>query len=404
MASQVLRPRVAAAATLLLVVALAAQGCRAPGASSAASRSPGGSASAGSASAGSASAGPAVPATPAGAASSQPAGTPTATPLGPLTATPTSAPSTAATPATPASGQLSLLVEPDQGIEPIYALIASARKSIDLTMYELVDTNADLALELAASRGVVVRVLLDVNREKSANQAAYDELSDMKVHVAWADPRYAATHQKTLVIDNSVAAVMTLNMTSRYYSSTRDFAVIDRIPNDVAAIEQVFNADFAHKTTSTPAATDLVWSPHLSEPVLLSLIDSATASLLVENEEMSDKQVTAALASAAQRGVRVTVVMTDETDWHAAFATLVAAHVLVRTYADTASSLYIHAKVIVADAGTSRQRAFVGSENFSAASLNDNRELGLETTNPTIVAGLSATLNSDAAGAAVWRP
>ncbi|HZV27010.1 MAG TPA: phospholipase D-like domain-containing protein, partial [Acidothermaceae bacterium] len=83
-------------------------------------------------------------------------------------------------------GQLSLLVEPDQGMAPIYALIASARKSIDLTMYELVDTDADLALELAAGRGVNVRVLLDVNREKAANRAAYAELTDMRVHVAWA--------------------------------------------------------------------------------------------------------------------------------------------------------------------------------------------------------------------------
>jgi cardiolipin synthase A/B len=387
-----------AAATLLLILALAAQGCRAPSASSSDSRNP----------AASASARPAGPATPTDATSSPPSEPrpPAASPTGSVTASSTPAPSTAATPAgpvAPASGQLNLLVEPDQGIEPIYALIASAHRSIDLTMYELVDTNAELALELAASRGVMVRVLLDVNREKSANQAAYDELSDMKVHVAWADPRYAATHQKTLVVDDSVAAVMTLNMTSRYYSSTRDFAVIDRIPNDVAAIEQVFNADFAHKTTVTPAGSDLVWSPHQSEPVLLSLINSATASLLVENEEMADKQVTAALVSAAKRGVRVTVVMTDDTDWHAAFATLVAAHVVVRTYADTASALYIHAKVIVADAGTQRQRAFVGSENFSAASLNENRELGLETTNPTVVAGLTTTVESDAAGAATWR-
>jgi phosphatidylserine/phosphatidylglycerophosphate/cardiolipin synthase-like enzyme len=191
-------------------------------------------------------------------------------------------------------------------------------------------------------------------------------------------------------------------MTSRYYSSTRDFAVIDRVPADVAAIEQVYNADFAHDTVVTPAATDLVWSPHQSEPALLSLINAATSSLLVENEEMALKPVTAALASAARRGVRVTVVMTDQTDWHTAFATLVAAHVVVRVYAATAS-LYIHAKAIVADAGTSRQRAFVGSENFSSASLNQNRELGLETTDPAIVDGLAETLTTDAAGAATWR-
>jgi cardiolipin synthase A/B len=302
-----------------------------------------------------------------------------------------------------AGDQLSLLVEPDQGMAPIYALIASAHTSIDLTMYELVDTDADLALELAAGRGVNVRVLLDVNREKAANLAAYTELTDMRVHVAWADPRYAATHQKTLVVDDSVAAVMTLNMTSRYYSSTRDFAVIDRHQSDVAAIEQVFDADFTHARITASAATDLVWSPNQSQPALLSLINSATSSLLIENEEMADKPVTAALVSAAHRGVHVVVVMTDQTDWHSAFASLVAAHAVVRIYAADAS-LYIHAKVVIADAGTAGQRAFVGSENFSNASLNQNRELGVETTDPAIVAGLTATLNSDAAGAQSWRP
>ena len=94
--------------------------------------------------------------------------------------------------------------------------------------------------------------------------------------------------------------------------------------------------------------------------------------------------------------------MTDQTDWHSAFATLVAAHAAVRVYASNAS-LYIHAKVVIADAGTPHQRAFVGSENFSNASLNSNRELGIETTDPGIVSGLTATLNSDAAGAQAWH-
>jgi cardiolipin synthase len=323
----------------------------------------------------------------------------TATPSGVTNASPSTSGQTASAGAAP--GQLSLLVEPDQGMASIYALIASARTSIDLTMYELVDTDASLALELAAGRGVNVRVLLDVNREKAANQAAFTELTDMRVRVAWADPRYAATHQKTLVVDDSVAAVMTLNMTSRYYSSTRDFAVVDRNRSDVAAIEQVFNADFTHARVTASPATDLVWSPNQSQPALLALINSATSSLLIENEEMADKPVTGALVSAAHRGVRVVVVMTDQTDWHSAFATLVAAHAVVHVYAASAS-LYIHAKVVIADAGTTHQRAFVGSENFSNASLNSNRELGIETSDPGVVGGLTTTLISDAAGAKAW--
>ncbi len=300
-------------------------------------------------------------------------------------------------------GQLRVLVEPDQGTEPLYALIASARRSLDLTMYEFVDTKAALALEAAAGRGVDVRVILDTNNERSANQPAYDELTAMGVHVVWADHRYASTHEKALVVDDTTAAVMSLNLTSRYYADTRDYGVVDNDPADVAAIEQVFQADFVHQSITPSAATGLVWSPAQSAPALLGLIDSATSTLLVENEEMVYAPVTSALARAAHRGVHVVVVMTDQPRWHSAFSTLVAANVSVRTYAQNAR-LYIHAKAIVADAGTSRQRAFVGSENFSVASLTHNRELGLVTSDAGVVTTLAAAIEDDANGAETWRP
>jgi len=317
-------------------------------------------------------------------------------------------PDTAPTPAAASSalsapGTLSLLVEPDAGLAPIYALIASAHRTLDLTMYELVDTDAELALELAASRGVAVRVLLDRNREQAANQPAYDELTAMGVHVAWADSRYAATHEKALVVDGSLSAVMSLNLTKRYYASTRDFAVLDRDPADVASIDRAFDADFRHAPFTPAVGTDLVWSPHESASALPALIDSATSTLLVENEEMASPVVTAALTRAAHRGVHVVVVMTDQSEWHKAFNALVGAHVTVRLYASNAR-LYIHAKAIVADAGTPKQRAFVGSENFSKASLNSNRELGLLTGDATVVAGLARTINDDAAGGKAWVP
>jgi len=60
--------------------------------------------------------------------------------------------------------------------------------------------------------------------------------------------------------------------------------------------------------------------------------------------------------------------------------------------------LYIHAKVIVADAGRSGERALVGSQNFSVASLDYNRELGVLTRDRAVVAALSATLRADYGG------
>jgi phosphatidylserine/phosphatidylglycerophosphate/cardiolipin synthase-like enzyme len=303
---------------------------------------------------------------------------------------------------TPPAGALSVLTEPDQGVAPIYALLASAKHSIDLAMYELVDPQAVSVLKAAAARGVVVRVILDANREKAANQAAFDDLSTHGVHVTWATARYAATHEKCVVIDNSVAAVMSLNLTARYYSDTRDFAVLDRQPQDVRAVEATFDADFKHHKVSATNGADLVWSPG-AQPMLLGLIDSATSTLLVENEEMALPAATSALTRAARRGVHVTVVMTRQDDWAPDFDKLTKAGVVVRTYSPSAD-LYIHAKAIVADDGTSRQKAFVGSQNFSAASLNHNRELGLLTADPTVVSALARTIKSDAAGAAPWSP
>lgn len=271
-----------------------------------------------------------------------------------------------------------------------------------MVMYELSDPVAVDALRAAAQRGVAVRVVLDANRERAANSRAFEQLKAGGVRVVWAASRYAATHEKAVVVDHSVAAVMTLNLVARYYASTRDFGVIDRIPADVAVIDKVFDADFRHATVHvTGHATggdDLVWSPGASAAPILQLVKGASASLLVENEEMASPAVTAALIAAARRGVRVTVVMTDDARWHAAFAKLAAAHVEVRTLPANAA-LYIHAKAIVADASSTHARAFVGSENFSTASLQHNRELGVITSDRTVVTRIAATVAADAASA-----
>jgi cardiolipin synthase A/B len=313
----------------------------------------------------------------------------------------------AALPAAAQTGTQTLLIEPDQGMTSIYNLINSAQSTIDMTMYELVDTTAQADLCNAAARGVTVRVILDVNDEKSNNTAAYDQLQSCGVNVEWAWTKYEATHQKTITIDaatsNAQTAIMTLNLTSRYYSTTRDFAVFETDANDIAAIETTFNKDFAHASVTPPDGDDLVWSPTNSESSLLNIINNAQQSLLVENEEMSDSAIVDALENAAENGVSVTVVMTnDDNEYASEFDELADAGVNISTYPDNSTSLYIHAKSIVADYGTSNQVAFVGSENFSSASLTENRELGLTTTNSSIISGLETTMSSDYSGGTPW--
>jgi phosphatidylserine/phosphatidylglycerophosphate/cardiolipin synthase-like enzyme len=301
-------------------------------------------------------------------------------------------------PVSAGSGALTLLSEPQAGVGQIYKLISGAKSSIDLTMYELRDTTAQDDLAAAAKRGVDVRVILDQHLEMSRNSATYSFLKANHVHVTWA-PSGTTYHQKTLTVDDKTSVIMTLNMVSADYAGTRDFAVIDTSKSDVTAIVATFNADFAHKKITPPEGADLVWSPTNSQDAILAVISSAKHTLSVENEEMGDSTITKALEAAARRGVNVKIVMTAQSSWDSAFSALVKSGAHVRTYRNSVKVLYIHAKAVVADAGSSDEQVFLGSENFSVASLRVNRELGIRTTNKQVIVAVATVLGDDYAGA-----
>jgi cardiolipin synthase A/B len=317
------------------------------------------------------------------------------------TSTPT-APSTGDSSTTVRSAGLSLITEPGPGDRPFIALIGSAGHSIQMTMYELTDQRVEQALAAAASRGVHVEVLLDHGQYgdgRPLNDAAYRYLATHGVTVAWAPTYFALTHQKSILIDSRVAAIMTLNLTPVYYSSSRDFAVLDYRPADVAQVAQTFDADLRHRPLTPSTGTgDLVWSPGAQAPIG-ALIAHAQRSLHVESEEMDDPTITHELCQAAQRGVRVQVVMTYQPSSRAALTYLAGCRAQVRTYPENAA-LYIHAKLIRVDGST----VFIGSQNLSRQSLTYNRELGIVTHNPQIAASTGHTFTSDYAAAQPYQP
>jgi cardiolipin synthase A/B len=304
-----------------------------------------------------------------------------------------------ATPSAPAA--YTLFTEPKQGFSPVYDLINGAKTSIDLTMYELEDTTAEKDLVAAEKRGVDVRVILD-QREEYYNSAAYDYLKNNGVHVVWSWSKYYYTHEKCMVIDGTTAMIMTANLTSQYYSTSRDFLVTDTNAEDVAAIVKVFNADYAHEAVTPSVGADLVWSPTDSQEKLLALINGATSSLRLYANEMDDTAVENALISAAKRRVDVQVCGENEDgEYDSAYTTLAHAGVHI-TYYSNPDGFYIHAKMIEADYGKSDAKVFIGSENFSNTSLNENRELGLIISNQAIMSSIASTFASDFKNGTPW--
>ena len=294
------------------------------------------------------------------------------------------------------------MVEPSRlgsakGMQAVYAFVLSAKRSVDMTMYELVDPTMVSDLLAEQRRGIKVRVILDTNRERSRNTPAFQALAAGGVRVIWADDLYEATHQKTITVDRARSLILTGNLTSEYYTTTRDFALADSNAADVSAIEAVFDADFAHRAVTPSDGSDLVWSPG-AQAQMLAVIDGARHSLSIENEEMASTAVTSAIVAAAERGVKVEITMTADSYYDSDLDRIVRAGGHVHLYENGSRDLYIHAKTTIADAGLLTRRAYVGSINFSSASMDRNRELGVVTSDASIVDELNAVVTGDYSG------
>ena len=299
-----------------------------------------------------------------------------------------------------------LVTEPQSGYQAIYDFISGAKKTVDMTMYQLADPTAQAVLKAAAKRGVKVRVLLDSDPEGGGgmklNQAAYDDLNANGVSVRWA---WSGTlwHQKSIVRDGDATVVMTCNLYAPFYPIVRDYAVITHNTATASGMEATFNNDWNNTNSPptegvVPAGSELVWSPG-AESGLVNLINSARSGtiLYAEDEQMDSQPIEQAFIAAVQRGVTVNLTMTYSSSYVSGFNTLAVGGVHVSLYQPNAA-IYIHSKAISANNDT----VYIGSCNFTTEMTNQNRNVGIITTNPEVVNGITSTMASDFAGASPY--
>nr|AQS22424.1 Cardiolipin synthase [Mycolicibacterium sp. CBMA 213] len=299
----------------------------------------------------------------------------------------------AAAPAAP----YTLIQEPDAGMTPVMDLIDEATESVGLVIYGLADDAAVKKLIAARKRGLAVQVLLNsAYHGRATNTAAYSALRAGGVDVKWASDS-VIVHQKTLIVDKRIAAVGTGNLMAHYYPTGRDAWIIDAVAQDVSAIATTFDEDFEAADSNVPPAAitgeHLLWSPG-ARPSLLHHIDSATRSVDITAEELSDQATISEIDRVARRGVACRMVLTDNPQWARAIGELTAAGCSVHLLPADPQALYMHEKSILVDGTT----LAIGSTNLTTASLQYNRELTLQldtTIAPQIISAVASTFDHD---------
>jgi cardiolipin synthase A/B len=288
------------------------------------------------------------------------------------------------------TGSVEIVVEPGDNGDALYESMWRAAKSIHMTMYLLTSERFIDLLSSKRTAGVDVKVVLNeaFPAGSPTNKASYRQLRLAGVPVVWAPSVFAYTHEKCVIVDGATAWIMTMNLDETSAKDNREYLGIDTKGGDVAEAEALFAADYSH--SSVAVSGSLLVAPADARTKLLTLIGSATRVLDIEDEEFSDGDVARAVASAARSGVAVRLVLSTDP---ASSAEALAVSLVQAAGAKVVvtATPYIHAKAVVVDGA----RAFIGSENLTTASLEDNRELGLITSRASQVAKVEAAIGAD---------
>ncbi len=290
-----------------------------------------------------------------------------------------------------------LIILPDDTADAIIDPINAACHSLNIRMFLFTDPTLLNAVIAAKQRGVHVRVMLNPARRDgtSDNDVTRKALQAAGVAVKDSSAEFAVTHQKSMVIDNRVGFIESLNWETRDLTETRDYAVETTKKSEVAEMVRCFDADWAERPFTPEAGSELIWCPNNGRQRIADFIDGAKHTLWLQNERYQDMVIIERLVRAVNRGVRVHIMARQlhKLKRKKLFEGVSGLRIVhdVGAKVRTLRHLKLHGKIMVAD----DSRAIVGSINLSPGSFDDRRELAIETSSDHVVRRLVETARHD---------
>ena len=274
---------------------------------------------------------------------------------------------------------MKLIIEPEDGIQPLLRLIKSARQCIDIAIFRC-DIKAVVAeLAAAVTRGVLVRALVaHTNRGGDVGLRALElRLLAAGVTVTRTDDDLVRYHGKLILIDRATLYVLGFNFTSNDLKS-RSFGVRTKNPKMLRDVLALLEADRT-RSEFKPTAPDLVVSPQNARRRLTRFLRKTRASLDIYDPGVTDDGMIRLMQELAARGVVIRILGKLEKKWHGdAFD--------ARPFPGR-----LHVRAIVRDG----RRAFVGSQSLRKLELDERREVGLIVRDAPIVREILRVFEED---------
>jgi cardiolipin synthase A/B len=287
-----------------------------------------------------------------------------------------------------------LIVLPDDSVQPILDAIDGAKKSLRIKMFIFTDPSLLAAVIAAHHRGVNVRIMLNPKRRNgvSENDETRSTLEAAGIEVRDSNPAFDLTHEKSMVVDDKIAFVKSLNWQTKNLTSTRDYAIVTRHKHEVEEIINGFEADWSRQNFTS---SHLIWCRGNGRERISRFINEAKHTLWLQNERYQDQMIIECLVRARERGVKIHVMARPPHTLKK--EKLIEGVGGLRILSDIGvkirklKGLKLHAKMLLADG----ERAIIGSINLAPGSFDSRRELAIEVDDKHIVDRLLEVVKHD---------
>ena len=280
-----------------------------------------------------------------------------------------------------------LIVMREKGLEVLVSMIDEAKKSIDLHIYIITTGSKELmdSLNGALERGVKIRLMVEDDpfywqqSKSNPSEKAIEELVANGAEYKPDNPKFSkscVTHEKSMIFDGKKGLILTGNLGASTFDKNLDLgAIVLENPKTVGQMKTIFNADWNRTPMPDLGETNLVLSPENAREKLTAMMGGAKQSIQILQQGFSDKGVIALLADKVQEGISTDITLTDP---GIAQGNMQSGAYLALKGADVKFMVtpYIHAKAVGVDKRTEDSKTYVGSQNFSQAAIDKNRELG----------------------------
>lgn len=270
-----------------------------------------------------------------------------------------------------------LYITPNNVFQDYISLFDSNPQKLDMYMYNLTYDKVISKIKTLATFWTKIRIILEEKKYQESGQdfkKLSEQLKNKNIQLVSDDWLWINfQHSKVLLFDNFFL-IQTANLTYSSFFKNREHVFYWENKDVLNSLEYIFNQDFQKSPIDiNKIHSNLLVCPINCRLVLETFIKSATKSIYIQNQYITDEHIQSLLKGSS---VEKKIILADKQADNVKLQGEYGSGML-----KLLGSPYPHSKTVLID----DKYLIISSINFSANSMDSNREIGIITTDTKLI-------------------